>query len=292
MKSLSKRSVLFLECLFLYRGGVSYIFVYFAISYLKLYILCEIIKYTYEGVTKNSFKIKSDQFGFTTIGTFPLKDIQTDAAKVALILVVVGIIAVFLLSAVIIILFVRLVISPLKVAVEKLHTIFNGDLTVQIYKKDRDEIGTLFDLMKNMVEKLNKTVGDISTISNSVVSGSQQISSTTDELSQGANEQAASAEEVSASMEEMASNIEQNAENSKSTDLIANRVAADAQVSGKIVEQAIISMNQIAQKISVIEAIANQTNLLALNAAIEGSCPCRGAWQGFRRCCRGSKKTR
>lgn len=72
-------------------------------------------------------------------------------------------------------------------------------------------------------------------------------------------------------MEEMASSIMQNADNSKQTEAIAVKAAADARESGSAVAQTVAAMKEIAQKISIIEEIARQTDLLALNAAVEAA---------------------
>ena len=97
------------------------------------------------------------------------------------------------------------------------------------------------------------------------------MSSTAQQMSQGATEQAASAEEVSSSIEEMTSTIKQNADNAQATESLARQAANDAELGALAVNKALAAMNQIADKIIIIEEIARQTNLLALNAAIEAA---------------------
>jgi methyl-accepting chemotaxis protein len=147
--------------------------------------------------------------------------------------------------------------------------IARGDLTVTFENK-KVETG-VYASMKVMAERLREVVGEVLTASNNVSVGSQQVSSTTEEMSQGATEQAASAEEVSSSMEQMVSNIRQNADNAQQTETIARKAAQDAQDGGKAVTETVGAMQEIANKISIIEEIARQTNLLALNAAIEAA---------------------
>jgi len=161
--------------------------------------------------------------------------------------------------------------NPLAEGVRVMESISNGDLTVDIEVKSKDETGQLLAAMKNMVEKLKAIVGDVMSAGSNVASGSEQLSSSSQEMSQGATEQAAAAEEASSSMEQMVSNIKQNTDNAMQTEKISRKAAEDAQQSGMAVTEAVTAMKEIAGKISIIEEIARQTNLLALNAAIEAA---------------------
>ena len=144
-----------------------------------------------------------------------------------------------------------------------------GNLTVEVKpKSERDVLGNAF---KKMVTDLKRIVGDAMVASNNVAGGAQNMSAASEQLSQGAAEQAASVEEVSSSMEEMNASVTQNADNAKQTAAIAQKAAVDAREGGEAVSQAVGAMNQIAEKIAIIEEIARQTNLLALNAAIEAA---------------------
>ena len=147
--------------------------------------------------------------------------------------------------------------------------IANGNLTVNL--KERSEKDTLMHALRDMVDGLTQTVGDIRAIAGEVDAASQAISTASVQVSKGASSQAASAEEASSSMEQMVSNIKQNADNAQTTDKIAIKSASDALESGKSVREAVAAMKDIADKISIIEEIARQTNLLALNAAIEAA---------------------
>ena len=165
----------------------------------------------------------------------------------------------------------RSITKPLGEGVEVMNHLAQGDLTVDIEVKSKDETGQLLDSMKHMVDKLKAIVGDVKTASDNVASGSQELSAGAQQISQGATEQAASIEETSSSMEEMTSNIRQNSDNAQQTEKIAQKSATDAIEGGKAVAETVGAMKEIASKISIIEEIARQTNLLALNAAIEAA---------------------
>ncbi|MBI5493224.1 MAG: MCP four helix bundle domain-containing protein [Deltaproteobacteria bacterium] len=146
-----------------------------------------------------------------------------------------------------------------------------GDLTMEIEVKGKDETGQLLAAMRNMVEKLKVVVTDVRAVSDNVASGSRELSAGAQQISQGATEQAASIEETSSSMDQMTCNIKQNSDNAQQTEKIAHKSASDARESGKAVAETVNAMKDIAGKISIIEEIARQTNLLALNAAIEAA---------------------
>ncbi|MFA7059715.1 MAG: methyl-accepting chemotaxis protein [Pedobacter sp.] len=165
----------------------------------------------------------------------------------------------------------RTIVGPITVAVGVANALSQGDLTIKVESKSKDEIGQMMAAIANMVDKLKQVVGDVMSAADNVASGSQEMSATAQQLAQGATEQAASAEEISSSMEEMSSSIKQNSDNSSQTEKIAVKSSVDAKEGGLAVTETVSAMKEIATKISIIEEIARQTNLLALNAAIEAA---------------------
>ena len=165
----------------------------------------------------------------------------------------------------------RGIIRPLREAVAVSNAMAEGDLTVDIVSRSKDEVGQLTSAMANMLGALRNVVSEVSLASEQVTSGSEELASSAIDLSHGATEQASAVEEVSAAMEEMTSSIGQNAENAQTTNTMTNKAARDTESGGKAVTKTVGAMKQIAEKISIIEEIARQTNLLALNAAIEAA---------------------
>ncbi len=154
--------------------------------------------------------------------------------------------------------------QPLKEGVVLANSIAAGDLTNVVEMDQKDEIGMLANALKVMQNKLREVIG-------AVLVSSTEIATASNQLSAGATEQAASTEEVSSTMEQISANIQQNSENAKQTDGIANKSANEIEVGYESVSKTVRSMKDIAEKITIIEEIAEKTDLLAINAAIEAA---------------------
>lgn len=153
-------------------------------------------------------------------------------------------------------------------AAEIARNLAKGNLKLTVVKNN--EVGLYKDL-KEMVTKMQSVMHDIITIANNLSAASGQLSMGSQEVSQGANQQAASAEEVAAAMEEMSASIQQNTDNARQTERMSVKAATDIIEGNKSVDQTLVAMKTIAEKIKVIGEIARQTNILALNAAVEAA---------------------
>lgn len=153
--------------------------------------------------------------------------------------------------------------------VENAKRVANGDLTVTLSK--RSENDELMIALSNMVERLSEIVVRIFESAENVSIGSGQLSSTSAEIAQGANEQASSAEEISSSIEEMASTIQQNTDNAVQTDKVAKVTAEGIVEVSSSSQKSLEAIRTIAEKIKVINDIAEKTDILAINAAIEAA---------------------
>ncbi len=180
-------------------------------------------------------------------------------------------VAAFLFAAGIAFWVTRSITRPLREAVGVANSLSEGDFSVKIEVRSKDETGMLLTSMKNMVEKLAQIITEVRSAADNLSSASEEVSATAQTLSQASSEQAASVEETSASIEQMSASIGQNTENAKVTDGMASKSAIEAEEGGTAVKETVSAMKSIAEKIGIIDDIAYQTNLLALNAAIEAA---------------------
>ena len=145
-----------------------------------------------------------------------------------------------------------------------------GDLKIKFSANERKTTGILGASVE-MTDKLKEILSSVQTAVESIFSAGDQLSKSSEMLSEGATEQASAVEEISSSMEEMVTTIEQNTSSAAETEAIAGLVQEDVLQSRDSVNTTVERMEEIIQKISIIDEIARQTNLLALNAAVEAA---------------------
>ena len=155
-------------------------------------------------------------------------------------------------------------------AMEITRQISEGDLSIDV-ETDLSNTGSLLYALRSMSMQLTQIVSEINGSADSLTGAAEQLNATAQSMSQASSEQSASVEEVSSSLEEMSATIMQNTENAKLTNNMSGKAAKEAEDGGKAVNDTVAAMNQIADKIKIIDEIAYQTNLLALNAAIEAA---------------------
>lgn len=152
---------------------------------------------------------------------------------------------------------------------ENAKRVADGDLTVAMDKRSENDL--LMEALTEMVTKLKEIVIQISDSAENVSSGSTQLSGSAVQIAHAATEEASSSEEVSSTLEELNSTIQQNTDNAVQTQKIA-KSAAEGMV--QVIEAAQASLEAtklIAEKIKIINAIAEKTDILAINAAIEAA---------------------
>ncbi|MGF1700393.1 methyl-accepting chemotaxis protein [Photobacterium makurazakiensis] len=168
----------------------------------------------------------------------------------------------------------------------------NGDLTVRMNDKGKDELAVLSQSFDQFAEKLQSIIQNVASISQQLnTSANESSASAANSLNNAQQQQnesanvATSINELLATSNEIASNItdaadsaEQGKKNAQQSLAISQRAGEGIQsLAEKIhtAQQQIQTLeaesNNINKVISVIRDITDQTNLLALNAAIEAA---------------------
>lgn len=200
----------------------------------------------------------------------PTEVIVSEAHQLWIQSIVAGIIGLILLYLIIYFIAVKITCPILK-GVAFAKSISEGNLNSRLAIEQNDEIGDLAESLSIMAARLTKIMSEIIQSSDKIAESSLDLLDSSTGLADGASKQAASSEEISASMELVLSRIQQNTENAKETEKIALLATHGIQIGNESTQALINSMNNIVQKISIVNEIAKQTNLLAINAAIEAS---------------------
>ncbi|MBF0303544.1 MAG: methyl-accepting chemotaxis protein [Desulfamplus sp.] len=174
-----------------------------------------------------------------------------------------------------------------------------GNLTMRIKIRSKDEVGELALWFNQFIEKLQEMIRDIAgnasilkQSSKDMSALSQSMSNASDDMSKGLNGVAASTEEMSSNMNSVAASSEEAAVNiSIVTDSVTqmtstiNEIAKNANTAREITSKAVTVSNstsvnigkmrtvavEIGKVTGVITEISEQTKLLALNATIEAA---------------------
>ncbi|WP_076592683.1 methyl-accepting chemotaxis protein [Herminiimonas arsenitoxidans] len=173
---------------------------------------------------------------------------------------------------------IRLIVRPLREAVQVAKSVAAGDLTQQIRVQSSNETGQLLQAIKDMNDSLSKTVSAVRHGTETITTASGEIASGNADLSSRTESQAGSLEETASSMEELTSTVRQNADNALQANQLAASASEVAVKGGQVVSDVVQTMGSIKDSsrkivdiIGVIDGIAFQTNILALNAAVEAA---------------------
>ena len=151
-----------------------------------------------------------------------------------------------------------------------------GDLTIAVEpRSDGDE---LMMAMRDMVDAMNKALGQVRDASSEITSGAMEMNSSTETVATNNQRSAASLEEIGATLVQIGSQVLSNAGNAKQAMELSTTAREHSEDGNKKMEGMVKAMSEIESSsqdvfniIKVIDEIAFQTNLLALNAAVEAA---------------------
>jgi len=150
----------------------------------------------------------------------------------------------------------------------------DGNLTMRVSEKleqRRDEIGDLAHSLIVMRVFLRKVFKLLYTNSHKALDEGEVASATAELLSEGSELQRNSVDSMNNSINNMNEIIAESHQNFEKVFHLANDTNTNTEKGVKTLFNSITKMEEIADKVTVIDSIAKQTNLLALNAAIEAA---------------------
>ncbi|NRD72133.1 methyl-accepting chemotaxis protein [Shewanella sp. VB17] len=230
---------------------------------------------------------RSDSFNYA------FESVSEQAESTSMIGVIVGSITIVLLFAVSVPI-ASAIRSNLKGIIDSMQNIAqeNGDLTVRLSTKSKDEIGDLVFWFNSFIEKLQGVIKDVVDIAKPLAETSNSIQSLSKQTIVIFARQSDSIVQSRESVEEMNQSVASITTNAAEAASSAKNASVDADKGKQVVEHTVKGIRELSKNVNesaqtiiqlqedtnrvnvvleVIKGIAEQTNLLALNAAIEAA---------------------
>jgi methyl-accepting chemotaxis protein len=163
---------------------------------------------------------------------------------------------------------------PLKKTIDDLAKVSKGDLTVNVEDsmlKRKDEMGEISQSINLLIHNFDRIIGGVQKSFVNISTMGANIKNASSNVAQSAAMQAGTLEEISTSMEELLETISNNSENARETGDITNETNMMVRLGNDSVMKALNYLNEIAERIKIINDIAYQTNILSINAGVEAA---------------------
>ncbi|MBF8982348.1 methyl-accepting chemotaxis protein [Lutibacter sp. B2] len=260
-----------------------------------------------DGKTKNKFGVfnKIDKLGWTIIANMYVDEIADDTRALFNNILIIGGIS-LIIAGLVSHLFSKGITKHIKILLEDMERIKEGDFSSSSKIESSDEIGQLGEGFNIMVDEIGKLVGNIKHVATDITASAENLAATAEQASASAEEVARTVEEIANGASEQANDAEKgavlasnladkfielinntddmltstneameaNTKGVKAVDDLKNKTELNNTATEKI-EGAIIELDNktkyIGSILDTIASISEQTNLLALNASIEAA---------------------
>ncbi len=239
------------------------------------------------------------------VSYIPAKVVYSDVDNIRTAMAIIGVISVLLL-AVLIERVVYVVIRPVKVLTKAIMAMTDGDFTVHIKTRSRDEIGVMGRCMEKYAATMRSMIASIHGVSGKLQTQADNSNDVSGQMYDASKLQSASMRELNETVEQLSISVNEIAQNATTLALVVAETRENSvQVNDKMQEtvdvsqkgkadmqnvssamqdinesvmklqEAIDKVGQASEEITnitnVIGNIADETNLLSLNASIEAA---------------------
>jgi len=259
------------------------------------------------GIKQNQFVsfTKIEKLNWTIMATMNMSEINANTNSILINNSLIGIVC-LILAVFIAVLFSHTIIKPIKILLEYMGKIKNGDFSVRLKIKSKDELGQLANGFNSMIEDVGNLIRNIQIVSEQVNESSESLAASSEETSASGENILKAVEEIAVGASRQASEAQSGVEltiklSNKINELQVNttKIISNTEEVDKVnlkgvgvvkelklknnlneksitkIETAILELDDKAKNITnilaVISSIAQQTNLLALNASIEAA---------------------
>ncbi len=162
--------------------------------------------------------------------------------------------------------------SKIKNLLDSFTELEKGNLN---YKSEKyfhnDELGKLNIAVNKVRERFISVIKNINNSANELLNTSSKLDDDSEKMADSARNLATIGEEVASSMEQMTSNIHNNAQHASDTEEISHTTSDEMKQTGELSSESLKHIQEISNRIVIINDIAFQTNILSLNAAVEAA---------------------
>lgn len=185
-------------------------------------------------------------------------------------IIVIGIIG-LLLMAIITATFANQIAKRISKGVGFAKEISEGNLNIKIEDRSHDEIGSLAQSLTEMASRLQELISKIKGATNDIAIAGTSMTHSSEKLNSGAASIVSSTSEVNDAVSTVSNSIEISNRSAQMARDLSLQAVKSIDKGSQISEKATKAMEQVAEKIQIVNDIAFQTNLLALNAAVEAA---------------------